>query len=201
MGKKQNTPGAKPKSGRGVRIPGPVRAEIERLLRTGASNLEIAGRHGVSEGSVRNIRKRIAAAESAPEVDQAPAELTPAHADAPDAASPEAALAQVDQMVADLRQLATTAKADGNSTAAGKAMRDAANLMNLRDRLRKAAQASAGDVVTIPRELIDGKIERIYRRMRTLASAEMCPRCGCELRMAAVGAAVGAATGATKDHS
>jgi transposase-like protein len=182
------------------RIAPEVREEALRLVRSGVSNLEIAKRLGIAEGSVRYMRRQTDAAAipdpvvealSVPRVEHPPheVELEPADVGIPADASPEAALAQVDLMIADLNRLASEAKKDTNYTAAARASRDAANLFPLRDRLRKAVQAGSGDAVTIPREKIDAEIEAIYGRARTLASVEMCPRCGCELRMAAVGAA------------
>lgn len=196
----QNTP---PKKKRGPRIPPQVRAEVLRLLAAGISSREVARRTGVSYGSVRNIRAAAEAqAASAPADPEAPAldpqapdlipdapELTAADAGIADDASPEAALAQVNRMIADLQQLAASAKADGNYTAAARASRDAAGLMPLKARLRLAVEQGSGDAVTIPREQIDREIEAIYGRARTLASVELCPHCGRELRMAAVGAA------------
>lgn len=180
------------------RIAPEVREEALRLVRSGVSNLEIAKRLGIAEGSVRYMRRQtdavaapdpVVEALSVPRAEQPPAELKPEDVGIPADASPEAALAQVDLMIADLNRLASEAKKDTNYTAAARASRDAANLFPLRDRLRKAVQAGSGDAVTIPREKIDAEIEAIYGRARTLASVEMCPRCGCELRMAAVGAA------------
>jgi transposase-like protein len=188
--KSRNTPGGKTKAKR-PRIAPDVRAEALRLVRSGVSNLEISNRLGIAEGSVRYMRRQVDAdtsvadALAVPKAEPTAPELEDASADA----SPEAALAQVDQMIVDLRKLADVAKQDTNYTAAAKASRDAANLMNLRDRLRKAVQTGVGDAVTIPRDQVESRLEKIYARMRTLASVEMCPRCGCELRMAAVGAA------------
>lgn len=181
-----------------------VRAEAMRLVRSGVSNLEIATRLDIAEGSVRYMRKQheAAGAAAAPAVDpvvdalstprvDAPedtTELTAADVGIPADASPEAAYAQVQAMIADCRAVAAEAKKDQNWTAASKSMRDAAGLMPLAGRLRLAIEAGSGDAVTIPREKIESEIEAIYGRTRTLATVELCPHCGCELRMAAVGA-------------
>lgn len=193
----RNTPGGKPKAKRPRIAPG-VRVEIERMLRTGASNLEIAGRYGVAEGSVRYMRRKLdAAAVPAPVPATVMAEPAPiAAAPAPDAA----VLAGVDglELGGDLKVLARSmiskslgiaklAEEDRNTTAAAKAMRDAMGALPGLIRLEKA-DAENVDAVSIPRALIEQEIQAIYGRARTLASVEMCPRCGCELRMAAVGA-------------
>lgn len=197
----RNTQRGKTKAKRPRIAPG-VRVEIERMLRSGSSNLEIAGRYGVAEGSVRYMRKKTLVPE--------PSALAPDAAvstSADETAPPEPTLPTPDASAAldglelggDLKVLvrsmiskalavAKVAEEDRNTTAAAKALRDAIGALPGLIRLEKA-DAENVDAVSIPREMIDREIEAIYGRSRTLASVEMCPRCGCELRMAAVGAA------------
>lgn len=183
--KSRNTPGGKTKTKRPRIAPG-VRAEIERMLRTGASNLEIAGRYGVAEGSVRYIRKQTAEVTTA----DAPATLPPADASAEIEGLELGGDLKVlvRGMISKALAVAKLAEEDRNTTAAAKALRDAIGALPGLIRLEKA-DAENVDAVSIPREKIEQEIEAIYGRARTLASVEMCPRCGCELRMAAVGAA------------
>lgn len=172
-----------------TRIAPGVRAEVERRLKTGASYREIAAQLGVADGSVRKIKKQMS-------VDT----LTPLETDS-GAVTPADAAADVDGLAleGDLKGLvrgiinralgvAKEAEKDGNTTAAAKALRDAVNALPGLIRLEKA-EAENVDAVSIPREKIDPEIEAIYGRARTLASVELCPQCGRELRMAAVGAA------------
>lgn len=191
--KSQNTPRGKVKSKRPRIAPG-VRVEIERMLRTGASNLEIAGRYGVAEGSVRYMRKKLNAVPSADD-SIADAPTAPDMPHAPDAGAELEGLelggdlkVLVRSMISKALAVAKLAEEDRNTTAAAKALRDAIGALPGLIRLEKA-DAENVDAVSIPREIIDREIEAIYGRARTLASVELCPRCGCELRMAAVGAA------------
>lgn len=186
------------------RIPPGVRVEIERMVRTGASNLEIAERYGVAEGSVRYMRKKLDAQLAAvPAVVEAPAEVEPPVA--PDAGAELEGLelggdlkVLVRGMISKALAVAKLAEEDRNTTAAAKALRDAIGALPGLIRLEKA-DAENVDAVSIPREKIEQEIEAIYMRARTLASVEMCPRCGCELRMAAVGAARETNTGTRKE--
>lgn len=181
------------------RIAPGVRAEVERGLRAGISYRELAAHYGIADGSVRAIAKKVLAPADVPAPDVAPSEpatdqppvqaASVAASVAAGDTSPQAGLAQVEAMITDLLALSSQAKEDRNYTAAQRAARDAADLMPLRDRLRKACEAGAGDTVAIPRAEIDKQIAAIYERARTLASVELCPHCGRELRMAAVGAA------------
>jgi hypothetical protein len=91
-------------------------------------------------------------------------------------------------LIGEAMRTAKMAADDRNSSAAAKALRDAIGALPGLIRLEKASAENV-DAVSIPREVIDREIEAIYGRARTLASVEMCARCGCELRMAAVGAA------------
>lgn len=186
----QNTPRGKTKTKRPRIAPG-VRAEAKRLLRTGASNLEISQRLGIAEGSVRYMRKQEAGeppASALPEAQSMP-EVSPAADAAVDGLELGGDLkALVRGMIAKALAVANTAEQDGNTTAAAKALRDAIGALPGLIRLEKA-DAENVDAVSIPRAKIDSEIQAIYARTQTLASVEMCPRCGCELRMAAVGAA------------
>lgn len=187
--KSRNTLGGKPKAKRPRIAPG-VRVEIERMLRTGASNLEIAGRYGVSEGSVRYMRRKLPA--------ECPSSDVAAIADAPAPPAPDGGELEGLELGGDLKVLvrgmiskalavAKLAEEDRNTTAAAKALRDAIGALPGLIRLEKA-DAENVDAVSIPRDLIEQEIQAIYGRARALASVELCPRCGCELRMAAVGA-------------
>lgn len=191
------TPEAQPKTKR-PRIAAGVRTKAQRMIAAGISNLEISGRLGISEGSVRYIRSKMVRPEVA-----APSPVETAPCAAPDAPSvptaPDAtAVADGLDLGGDLKALvrsligkalavAKVAEEDRNTTAAAKALRDAIGALPGLIRLEKA-DAENVDAVAIPREKIDAEIEAIYGRARTLASVEMCPRCGRELRMAAVGA-------------
>lgn len=180
------------------RIAPGVRAEVERRIQAGVSYRELAEHFGLADRSVRIIAQRMR--ESAPEAEApaaAPASAT--DAPAPSAAavsasvaagdlSPEAGLARVESMIAALQATADLAKEDRNYRAAAQAQKEAAHLLPLLDRLRKACEASAGDAVTIPRALIAERMHEIYARADVYASVELCPHCGRELRMAAVGA-------------
>jgi hypothetical protein len=184
----RNTPGGKPKAKRPRIAPG-VRVEIERMLNTGASNLEIAGRYGVAEGSVRYMRKKLEAASvagtSVNEIADAPPPLEPALEAGLELGGDLKVL--VRSMISKALAVAKVAEEDRNTTAAAKALRDAIGALPGLIRLEKA-DAENVDAVSIPRDLIEQEIQAIYGRARTLASVELCPRCGCELRMAAVGA-------------
>lgn len=174
--KSRNTPGGKAKAKRPRIAPG-VRVEIQRMLRTGASNLEIAGHYGVAEGSVRYIRKQMDADVHVQEHAAADAGL--------ELGGDLKVL--VRGMISKALAVAKLAEEDRNTTAAAKALRDAIGALPGLIRLEKA-DAENVDAVSIPRDLIEQEIQAIYGRARTLASVELCPRCGCELRMAAVGA-------------
>jgi hypothetical protein len=167
------------------------------MLRTGASNLEIAGRYGVTEGSVRYMRKKTALPDA--DVPQAAQTAVEPGLTAPAAPSDASADLEGLELGGDLKVLvrgmiskalavAKLAEEDRNTTAAAKALRDAIGALPGLIRLEKA-DAENVDSVSIPRDKIEQEIEAIYGRARTLASVELCPRCGCELRMAAVGAA------------
>jgi hypothetical protein len=156
------------------------------MMRTGASNLEISERYGVAEGSVRYMKRNLAL----------PAATDPTTAPpAPDAGAELEGLelggdlkVLVRGMISKALAVAKLAEEDRNTTAAAKALRDAIGALPGLIRLEKA-DAENVDAVSIPREKIEQEIEAIYTRARTLASVELCPRCGCELRMSAVGAA------------
>ncbi|HEY3497241.1 MAG TPA: hypothetical protein VGK73_21235 [Polyangiaceae bacterium] len=194
--KSRNTPGGKAKAKRPRIAPG-VRVEIQRMLRTGASNLEIAGHYGVAEGSVRYIRKQMDADVHVQEHAAADAGIVPAADAAPDAGELAVGVdglelggdlkVLVRGMISKALAVAKLAEEDRNTTAAAKALRDAIGALPGLIRLEKA-DAENVDAVSIPRDLIEQEIQAIYGRARTLASVELCPRCGCELRMAAVGA-------------
>lgn len=167
------------------RIAPGVRAEVERRLRTGASYREISAQLGVADGSVRAIKRKMP---TVPEVDAQPL-LPPDAAAAVDGLALEGDLKSlVRSMISKALVVAKMAEEDRNSTAAAKALRDAIGALPGLIRLEKA-EAENVDAVSIPREKIDGLIAEIYGRTRTLASVELCPHCGRELRMAAVGAA------------
>jgi hypothetical protein len=182
----RNTLGGKTKTKRPRIAPG-VRVEIERMIRAGVSNSEIALRYGVVEGSVRYIRGRMPVAEV-----PADAHVEPPTADATSALEGLELGGDlktlVRGMISKALAVAKLAEEDRNTTAAAKALRDAIGALPGLIRLEKA-DAENVDAVSIPREKIESEIEAIYGRARTLASVEMCPRCGCELRMAAVGVA------------
>jgi transposase-like protein len=197
MVKKENTGGVAPKAKR-ARIPPEVRAEALRLARSGVSNLEIANRLGIAEGSVRYMRKKAEASTRVEDAFAVPELQSPEPAAESSDASVDAAIDGL-ELGGDLRVLvrgligeamktAKMAADDRNSSAAAKALRDAIGALPGLIRLEKASAENV-DAVSIPREIIDREIEAIYGRARTLASVELCPRCGCQLRMAAVGAA------------
>lgn len=168
------------------RIASGVRAEVERRLRAGVSNREIAKQLGIADGSVRNIARRMREAEvtETPAAPEVPADATAAV----DGLALEGDLkALVRSMISKALAVAKVAEEDRNTTAAAKALRDAIGALPGLIRLEKA-DAESVDAVSIPREMIDREIEAIYARARTLASVELCPHCGRELRMAAVGA-------------
>jgi hypothetical protein len=171
------------------RIAPGVRAEAERRLRTGVSYREISAQLGIADGSVRAIKKALDSKEPTPPTTDAVPEIPPDAAAAVDGLALEGDLKSlVRGIINRALGVAKEAEKDGNTTAAAKALRDAVNALPGLIRLEKA-DAENVDAVSIPRALIDSKIEAIYGRIRTLASVEMCPHCGRELRMAAVGAA------------
>jgi hypothetical protein len=166
-----------------------------RLVRSGVSNLETANRLGIAEGSVRYMRRKAEAAQTT--LDPVVEALSVPKAETAADAGVDAAIDGL-ELGGDLRVLARTligeamktakmASEDKNASAAAKALRDAISALPGLIRLERASAENV-DAVSIPREVIDREIEAIYGRARTLESVELCPRCGCELRMAAVGA-------------
>lgn len=209
MKTEQNHSGGKTGTKR-PRIPPEVRAEAMRLVSSGVSNLEIAHRLGIAEGSVRYMRKKAEADTQDPVVEALSVPRVSTGEGPPADAGVDAAIDGL-ELGGDLRVLARSligeamktakmASEDKNASAAAKALRDAISALPGLIRLEKASAENV-DAVSIPRALIDQELQAIYGRARTLASVELCPRCGCELRMAAVGAAgpVGAVRDSNRD--
>jgi hypothetical protein len=174
---------------RGNRLTEEQRAEAIRLLRTGMSNIEVGKQTGMSEGSVRLLKKTMAL-ESAPPAAVAPVEA-PAPKPAPAAVAPVEApapvvldsLGRARQLQSKAFALAEAAERDGNHTAAARALRDAGAQALLIARLEKAA-ALTQDAITLPREEIERAVHNVKERLQTLANVPLtCPDCGREMRI------------------
>jgi hypothetical protein len=167
------------------------RAEAERLIRTGMSNLEISRAVKISDGSVRNIRKRSGADTHVADVAQAVPAPAPEPAPAPPTAAPPKrtsdaqadTLARAKDLFEKSMAIAEQAQQDGNHQAAQRATRDAGQHAILIARLEKA-KAENQDAVVIPREEIGRAMQGVRDRVRTLADVHLlCPGCGREMRI------------------
>lgn len=181
-----------------------TRAEVERLLDTGMSNLAIARQltergTRISEGSVRLIKKtRNVVKASAPER-SVPArvepEPEPVSEPAPEAdetltralssSAGQSTLQRTRALFEKATRLVEKAEKDGNHTAAQRAMRDCGQYAILIARLEKA-EAETKDTIALSKEDIDRGLKGLSDKLQTLASVPLtCSECGRALRIKA----------------
>jgi methylase of polypeptide subunit release factors len=175
------------------RITPGVRETAERLIGAGMNNLQISARLEISEGSVRNIRKKLEASKAAHAPTIAPAvpspqEPPPAPAKrtkrVPDAHADT--LTRARELFEKSMAIADEATEDGNHQAAQRATRDAGAHAILIARLEKA-KTDTQDSVVIPREEVQRLVQSVRERVRTLADVPLlCPDCGRQMRIKAV---------------
>ena len=173
-------------------------AEAFRLHKAGVSAKQIAKRMSrggvkISDGTIRNfIREAQDAADAAASAD--PTDDGDAFAGVPQpppeppavGAADGNALEQARAMLLDARRLAEQAKADGNHSAAQRALRDATALATLVAREEKRLGGDA-EVYPLSRAELERAYAEVVDRFKALGALPItCAECGAKLRMRAV---------------
>ncbi len=179
------------------------RAEAVHLASKGLTTREVAAtlrkKHRGEGFSEAWVRKVVAASDAAPPSEPPPSEPPPPAAPAaPVASAPSASpedaesddvLEMARRIAAEQRAVARDAKADGNHTAAQRALKQAGDAANLIARL-EARRSGADDVVTIPRAELERARQAMHERVAALVDdllrtgGVVCSHCGRELRIA-----------------
>lgn len=180
---------AKPTNGKPAR----VRAHAVALVRAGASIRDAARqtakkfKTGCTGTTVRRWVRDASEVEDAPPSSAPPPAPPPVEAEADEFADGDN-LAELRHMVREQRAVAKQARADGNTTAAQRALKAVGDALNTIARIEARTKAD-GDTVAIPRAELEAAKARIRDRVTALASdlertgGIVCSHCGRALRL------------------